>query len=111
MELFRAAPGAKKGMALGMFEGAAYTTSRVAIEPGDRVILFTDGLFEVEGPDADFFDEKRLLDAVRRRTGMGLEALFEELLVEMRAFSVTGGFEDDVCLVGVEVERLSAKGF
>lgn len=36
------------------------------------------------------------------------EALFEHTLHEVRGFSASGAFIDDVCLVGVEVERIGA---
>ena len=91
---------------MGVLEESLYVTSRVAVGTLDRVILFTDGLFEIESAEGDLFDEKRLLDAVRRRVALQLDALFPELLAELRQFSASGRFDDDVCLVGVEVERI-----
>ncbi len=106
VELLKAPAGTRRGAALGVLEESAYVTSTAGVEVLDRVILFTDGLFEIEGPGEDFFDEKRLLDAVRRRVELPLEVLFAELLAELQQFSVSGHFEDDVCLVGLEVERV-----
>lgn len=106
VELLKAPPGTRRGAALGVLEESAYVTSCAAVEAGDRVILFTDGLFEIESASGDLFDEKRLLDAVRRRVTLPLETLFPELLAELRQFSASGQFDDDVCLVGVEVERI-----
>ena len=42
--------GARSGPALGLFPGANYETSRRKLSPRDVVLLFTDGLFKVEGP-------------------------------------------------------------
>ena len=106
VELLKAPPGTRRGAALGVLEESAYVTSRVPVEVLDRVILFTDGLFEIESADGDLYDEKRLLDAVRRRARLPLETMFSELLAELRRFSGSGEFDDDVCLVGVEVEKV-----
>jgi hypothetical protein len=37
------------------------------LSPHDTLLLFTDGLFEVEGPGADIYDYRRLVEAVNRR--------------------------------------------
>jgi sigma-B regulation protein RsbU (phosphoserine phosphatase) len=75
--------------------------------PGDRLVLFTDGLFEVEGAGGEDYGLPRLQDAVRRRVGMPAAQLFDELLREVREFSATGQFSDDVCLLAMDVTRLS----
>ena len=91
------------GPALGLFEEAAYGSCVCPIAPGDLVILFTDGLFEVEGPDDEYYSQDRLLAAVRKRVAVGPAELFTELLAETREFSVRKEFVDDVCLLGIEV--------
>ena len=91
------------GPALGLFEEAAYGSCVCPIAPGDLVILFTDGLFEVEGPDDEYYSQDRLLAAVRKRLAVGPAELFTELLAETREFSVRKEFVDDVCLLGIEV--------
>lgn len=105
VELLRT--GRRPGAALGVFGEAVYTTEQREMQPDDRVVLFTDGLFEVEGPDSDFFDEKRLLEAIRKRMSLPLAKLFEDLLNEIREFSTTKHFDDDMCLVGMEVRRIT----
>jgi sigma-B regulation protein RsbU (phosphoserine phosphatase) len=99
--------GLRPGAALGVFEDAVYATAQRKVRPDDRVLLFTDGLFEVEGPDADYYDEKRLLEAIRKRMNLPLAKLFEDLLDEIREFSTTKHFDDDMCLVGMEARRIA----
>ncbi len=93
------------GPALGVFEDALYLTEERELQASDLMMLFTDGLFEVEGADEEF-GEERLLDGVRQRVHLAPSALFDDLLNEIREYGATGDFEDDVCLVGVEVTRL-----
>ena len=48
-----------------MFEEATYRHERVTIEPGDLLVLYTDGITEAENPRGEAFDEAGL-EAVRR---------------------------------------------
>jgi len=91
------------GPALGLFDGAKYKSTSVEMSAGDLIILFTDGLFEVESPTAELFSQRELHAAVDRRSAVPPDRLFTELLAEVRQFSKRDDFEDDVCIVGVEV--------
>lgn len=90
--------------ALGLFATSRYPTSRRAIQDGDGVVLFTDGLYEVEGQDDDQFSPAMLQETLR--THMELPAfgpLFDAVLAEIGQYSVNHEFADDVCIVGVEI--------
>ena len=93
------------GPALGVLEEFVYPTCSRPLAVQDVIVLFTDGLYEVEGID-EAYDEERLVAAVRQRINLPTPDLFTELLDEIRQFSANGEFEDDVCLVGMEVCRL-----
>jgi serine phosphatase RsbU (regulator of sigma subunit) len=67
------------------------------------LLLFTDGLYEVDSPGGGEFGQERLLRAVRQRAKLPAEQLLDELLAEVRHFGAMQEFEDDVCLVGVEL--------
>ncbi len=74
----------------------------------DLIILYTDGLYEVIPANNQEYGHERLLDAVRQRIALPPEQMFDELLDDIRQFSGNAEFEDDVCLVGMEVtKRLS----
>ena len=95
------------GPPLGVREQATYSSSCVQLAQGDVIMLFTDGVFEVTGPDQEPFGEERLEAAVRQRMGQSLGRLFDELLAELQQYSAGRGFADDVCLVGMEVVALA----
>jgi serine phosphatase RsbU (regulator of sigma subunit) len=92
-----------KGPALGLFEGTEYTTARVRIAPGDGLILFTDGLFEVEDPRGTFYSQEALLATVNRHSARPMVELLDAVLAEVRDFSGRTDFDDDVCVIGMEV--------
>jgi len=96
----------RPGPALGVFEGGDYQTHSRPAVGGDCVILFTDGLFEVEGADETYFDQNRLLGIFRHHRRAPVETLIDETLKEIRDFALGHVFVDDVCLVGVSIEEI-----
>src|ERR671913_691137 len=48
------------GIALGMFEGSTYQAGEVHLNPGDALLMYSDGLTEAESPDGQPFDEAGL---------------------------------------------------
>jgi serine phosphatase RsbU (regulator of sigma subunit) len=99
--------GSKHGPALGLFDDAIYPNSNCELSPRDTLLLFTDGLFEVEGPGGDIYDYQRLLEAVNRRRELPAFQLCHEVIEEVQQFSAGRQFSDDVCLVAMEVRPLS----
>jgi sigma-B regulation protein RsbU (phosphoserine phosphatase) len=93
----------RHGPALGLFERTDYPTCQCPLAPNDLIFLFTDGIYEVTNKQGGEFGQERLLEAVRRRIQLSAEQLFTELLSEVQTFSGGNEFEDDVCLVGVEM--------
>jgi sigma-B regulation protein RsbU (phosphoserine phosphatase) len=99
--------GGKPGPALGLFEKAHYESSRGELQPQDVILLFTDGLFEVEGLHGQYYDYQNLLKAVDRLSGLPTRDLCETLIHEVHQFSLGKEFTGDVCLVVLEVNGLS----
>ena len=48
------------GVALGMFAGSTYEAGEVQLNPGDALLMYTDGITEAESPDGQVFDEAGL---------------------------------------------------
>ena len=88
--------------ALGLFEDPPYTTSEATLAPGDFLMLFTDGLYEVQGEHEELYSQERLMLDVQTLIAAPPGVLFDELLGDIRAFAVNGEFDDDVCLVGMD---------
>lgn len=97
---------ARHGPALGLFDKSNYPNCHVALELNDLLLLFTDGLYEVDNQESEEYGQERLLEAVRRRCQLPVEQLYDELLKDVRNFSAVQEFDDDVCVVGLEIARL-----
>jgi sigma-B regulation protein RsbU (phosphoserine phosphatase) len=98
-------PDGKARPALGLFADSVYPTASSTLAAGDLVMLFTDGLYEVEGPDNQQFSQDLLLQAVKKHAPLHCADLFDAILDEITQFSASHEFADDVCLLGVEVDE------
>jgi sigma-B regulation protein RsbU (phosphoserine phosphatase) len=101
------APGRVKGPALGLFADAQFPTHRRKLEAGDLIALYTDGLIEINSSDQQqIFSSELLTEAVRRRAQLPATDLLNGVISEIHEFSGQPEFDDDVCLIGMEVKRL-----
>lgn len=92
--------------ALGIDPRQSYSTSCTQLEPGDTVVLFTDGLYEVSGPDQSEFGLDGVEHALRELIDTTPETIIEQLINTVRHFSGNGPFADDVCIVAENLDRL-----
>lgn len=92
------------GPALGLMPDFTYDTTRRPLMAGDAVLLFTDGIYEVEGVDGEEFGQTRLREAVAARLAQPTGPLLDGILADVRAWRPQGteGLPDDVCLVAVD---------
>src|SRR5215469_3076728 len=66
--------------ALGLFENPPYETTETKIIPGDLIMLFTDGLYEVQGAHEEIYSQQRLMMDVRNLLAKPAAQLFDDLL-------------------------------
>jgi PAS domain S-box-containing protein len=95
----------KSRPALGLFADSTYPTTSCDLAAGDLLMLFTDGLFEVEGANDEQFSQDLLLEAVRKHASLHGAEMFTAILDEIQQFSVNHEFSDDVCMVGMEASE------
>jgi sigma-B regulation protein RsbU (phosphoserine phosphatase) len=91
---------------LGIFDDAQYHSSSCKLSAGDTLLLFSDGLFEVEGADAQYYDQLRLLRSASQRASLCADELCKQLVDEVQQFAATKDFADDVCLIAMEIDHL-----
>jgi sigma-B regulation protein RsbU (phosphoserine phosphatase) len=96
----------KRGPVLGIFEDAQYSTAQSSVSIDDIVLLFTDGLFEVESDTGALYDEALLIQAINRHGNLSAPKLVSEVLAEVQQFAADQHFSDDVCLIAMEIARL-----
>jgi sigma-B regulation protein RsbU (phosphoserine phosphatase) len=93
------APLGVSGLALGIAGGQEYSVEHVRLEPGDAVVLFTDGLLEARR-DGELYGEERLDAVLAANAALPAEALAQALVEDCRAFA--GELADDCAVVVVK---------
>lgn len=89
------------GAILGLDAGMAFHTKRCATEPGDVIVLYSDGVTEATSPDGEDFGEERVAEIVARSSGASAQDLVHEISGQVAAWTRGAPASDDVTLVVV----------
>jgi sigma-B regulation protein RsbU (phosphoserine phosphatase) len=85
-------------------ESNHYPVRTLPIRPGDRFLLYTDGVIEPENAAGDSFGEARLEEVVRSNQRRSPAELSDELLVELRRWQPASvSQQDDITLIVIDV--------
>jgi sigma-B regulation protein RsbU (phosphoserine phosphatase) len=95
------------GVVLGRLRRADYPETTVPLAPGDRVLLFTDGIPEALSPGGEMFGEERLREVLAGHSSQAAEAAAEALVARVAAWTGRTSFDDDLTLVVVGIGGLS----
>jgi phosphoserine phosphatase RsbU/P len=88
------------GLPLGIQPEARYESASVRLEPGDWLIIFTDGLVEAENSRQEEYGETRLLGAIGAAAAVAPAEMLRRLMAELDAFVGSTPQHDDVtCLL------------
>jgi serine phosphatase RsbU (regulator of sigma subunit) len=88
------------GIPLGISRHARFEERCCRLERDDVLILFSDGVTEAHGVDAEKeFGEDRLVSAVQRKRDLSVDDIIEEIKSEIVSFSGTAPASDDITLV------------
>ena len=93
---------ASTGLPLGMLDAADYAVLEDRLMPGDRVLLFSDGLSEAENDAGEFFDQAAMSQFVADHRDDGIEELRSALEDAVAEFTGTPVPADDVTIVVLE---------
>ena len=93
----------ESGRPLGLFEGSQYVESTFRLEPGERLVLYTDGVTEAFDTERVEFGEQRLV-ALLEKVGMtgSAEELGAAILREVSEFAGEAPQSDDITVVIVD---------
>jgi sigma-B regulation protein RsbU (phosphoserine phosphatase) len=87
------------GLALGMFEKAVYESRAVTIEPGDLLVLYSDGITEAENPSGRAFDESGLEQVIARAAAGDPESIGRAVLGAVDAHADGMRLYDDLTVL------------
>jgi len=92
------------GVALGVLAEARYEERPIALQPGDVLVMYTDGVSEATAPDGQMFGRSRIEDTVRRLRDRPSAAILDGIVEAVLEWSAERGPSDDLTLVVMRVK-------
>jgi len=98
---------AAPGVILGAFSKTGLESRSLILEPGDTIVLYTDGVTEARDGSRGLFGDERLVEAVAHaaQTGESAEGVMESVLVAVSGFCGTTEQADDLTMVVVQRDK------
>jgi serine phosphatase RsbU (regulator of sigma subunit) len=84
------------GLILGLFPQAVYEEETIELEPGDVLVIFSDGVTEAFNNAGEEFGEPRLLACLNAHRACEPAELLQKVLSSVRQFAATAAQSDDV---------------
>ncbi len=89
---------------VGLIPDATFKSSAFVLQPGDTLVLFSDGVTEARSPEDEEFSTARLKDVVTRYASASLQELQDNILNAVVEFTRGAGQADDVTLLLVRYQ-------
>jgi phosphoserine phosphatase RsbU/P len=92
------------GLLFGVTPDSDYPVRDLSINPGDRFLLYTDGVTEPENAKGDSFGDRKLEEVVRSNQSRSPSELSDQLLSEIRRWQPASATQqDDITLIVIDV--------
>ena len=99
-EIFRLEP---SGTPLGLLEDSQFTTRAFQLKKGDLLVMYTDGITEVENSEGSFWGQERLENVLRACADYDSAEIIGLILREVLSFSTNHSQGDDMTLTVIRV--------
>jgi len=86
----------KGGLILGMFEHARFEQEAIALEPGDILVGFSDGVTEALSASGEEYGEDRLRTCIEAAAGKSPQEMLDGIFLSVREFSRGAEQSDDI---------------
>ena len=96
--------------AIGMLPQIEPELGRTKLEPGDLLVMYTDGLSETRNPEGDEFEEARIVEIMREHRDKKARDLLGRLVAGVRVFAAGQGLADDLTLVVAKRSEAALSG-
>jgi len=99
-------PLSKGGFCLGVFTDNRYEEGEIRLNPGDTLILYTDGVTEAMNAKNEMYGEARLYLTMHKMLDKSVKEIERSILSDMKSFTDGAPQADDVTLVLMKVNPL-----
>jgi serine phosphatase RsbU (regulator of sigma subunit) len=90
---------------LGILDETDYQETQIRLEPGDRVVFYTDGIVEAMNANREIFGFDRVLEIVQKEKASSADALLHKILEQVKEFAGNAIQHDDITVISVSVEQ------
>ncbi|HEX6160308.1 MAG TPA: PP2C family protein-serine/threonine phosphatase, partial [Thermoanaerobaculia bacterium] len=88
-------------MVVGLFTTAQYRTQRIQLEPGDSLVLFTDGVTEAENASEEQLGMEPVVEVARTLHGTAAPRILETIDECVQTFAGDAAAADDVTMLAI----------
>jgi phosphoserine phosphatase RsbU/P len=98
----------ENGMAVGIMDDSTYEALEIPLEPGDRQVLYTDGILEAANPAGEMYGAERFMRFLESNKSLDAGKFADALLAEITRWtgqSGDQGQQDDLTLILFDFKR------
>jgi len=96
----------KPNMPVYAYEGYDYQKESLILNPGDRLVLYTDGITEAKNGKSEFLGNEALLSALDNGSSCPLKQVVDKVLESIDTFVADAEQHDDITMLCVEYKKL-----
>jgi phosphoserine phosphatase RsbU/P len=99
------------GAIIGLGGVVSFSEGAVRLNPGDRLVLYTDGALDCMPPHGEYFGDERFVNAVVAWHSAPMDTMCERLIPTLFAHGGGGSPQDDISVLALEYQgRVAANG-
>ncbi len=91
-----------EGFFIGALDQNTYESNKVKLEPGDRILMFTDGIIEAQNPEGEMYEYDRLLDYIQKNSHLKPKEFVDGLVENVDKFCKDEPPHDDRAILFIE---------
>ncbi len=88
-------------IALGVLDDFEFTAGEMQLNPGDRIVLYTDGITEAFNPNGEVFSEERLMSTIVASGNANNMQLIQQIQQEIKNFALDAEQSDDITILAI----------
>ena len=99
----------ENGMVLGLLDDATYESLEIPLEPGDRHVLYTDGILEAANPAEEMYGAERFMRFLETNCTLNADQFADTFLAEIADWSSQcgkPGQQDDLTILLFDLKRV-----
>lgn len=91
-----------KNIIVGFIENFQFSEETLHLEPGDTLLLYTDGVTEAVDTELKEYGEERLEKLLKNTTQMGCQEMIDAVKADVKAFTEEAEQSDDITLLAIK---------